>query len=89
MLSMSTPSSLEYNWSPPRQPNGPITAYILIFQFNNGSQSVTEQLSSNTTSFTLNNLFPYQLVTLNISAITTGGTGPAQVLTHRTNEYSK
>ncbi|XP_019853876.1 PREDICTED: hemicentin-1-like [Amphimedon queenslandica] len=86
-LSSSTSFSLEYKWSPPNTPNGNITHYTLLFLFNNGSQPLTVVLPDYVLSYNLTGLSPYQLVTLNISAATSIGNGPAGLLSNRTDQY--
>ena len=69
------PNSLTFNLQPPVAPNGAITAYTFYVTFDNGT-SITVVDRDLTGTFTLDNLFPYQLLSVAVSANTSAGEGP-------------
>ena len=81
-------------WSPPNIPNGVITAYTIYIDYNNdmleaGRIAVT---NSSTSHFTLEDLLPFQLVTVEMTANTSVGegpkSGPIEVRTNPTGMYN-
>ena len=69
------PYSLTFDFAPPLVPNGVITVYTFYFTFDNGTSIIVVDRSL-TGRFVLENLFPYQLVTIEVSANTSVGEGP-------------
>jgi hypothetical protein len=67
--------SLTFTWDPPVRPNGVITAYTFYVTYDNGSSVVIVDHEA-TGVFLLDGLYPYQLVTVEVSANTTAGEGP-------------
>lgn len=73
----SSPSSVFVTWIPPSAQNGIISSYSLYINFTDGSPVVIRQSNSASTNYTVTSLQPYQLVTVQISASTEAGEGPA------------
>ena len=72
----NSPSSVLVTWIVPLTPNGIITGYNLYVNYSDGSPIAILQSSASTTNYTLTNLRPYQLVTVQVSASTVAGEGP-------------
>lgn len=72
----NTPSSVIVTWVEPTIPNGIITGYILYVNYSDGSPVVVLRSDASSTNYTLTNLQPYQLVTVQVSATTASGEGP-------------
>ena len=72
----NAPSSVIVTWVEPTVPNGIITGYILYVNYSDGSPVVVLQSGALPTNYTLINLQPYQLVTVQVSATTAAGEGP-------------
>ena len=71
-----TPSSVLITWIEPLMPNGVITSYNVYVNYSDGSPVAVLQASATLTNYTLTNLQPYQLVSVQVSASTTAGEGP-------------
>ena len=56
--------------------NGVITSYNLYVNYSDGSPLAVLQAGATTSNYTLSNLQPYQLVTVQVSASTAAGEGP-------------
>lgn len=74
MLS-STATILTLTWGPPDTPNGIITGYTLYVDYNNRSTAMYN-VNNETRSYALQNLRPYQNVSVQVSARTSVGEGP-------------
>ena len=62
-------------WSPPNIPNGVITAYTIYIDVNEEEDRIAVTNGS-TSHFTLEDLLPFQLVTVEMTANTSVGEGP-------------
>lgn len=62
-------------WDPPRAPNGIITQYTLYIGYENGTVDVF-YTNGETRSFNITNLYPFQIISIDISASTRIGEGP-------------
>ena len=56
--------------------NGVITNYNVYVNYSDGSPLAVLQAGADASNYTLTNLQPYQLVTVQMSANTTAGEGP-------------
>ena len=70
------PSSVLVTWVQPSTPNGVITSYTIYINYTDGTPTEIIQSRSSTTSYTVSNLQPYQLIIVEISASTSAGEGP-------------
>lgn len=64
------------SWKPPLIPNGVLTGYQLYVMYHNGSEMDVRYVSTQNTSFYIQNLSPDQLITVAMSAWTRVGEGP-------------
>ena len=86
----SSPSSVFVTWITPSTPNGIITGYSLYVNYSDGSPIAMLQSDTSTTNYTLTNLQPYQLVTVQVSARTAAGEGPlSEPAMGRAREYGR
>ncbi|XP_070295708.1 usherin-like [Salvelinus sp. IW2-2015] len=65
--------SVSVSWAPPAQPNGVITHYTLHLTSTLSLSHSTATVPGNTTSYSLYNLLPYQLYSLQVEACTPAG----------------
>uniref|UniRef100_A0A8C7Q6N4 Usher syndrome 2A (autosomal recessive, mild) n=1 Tax=Oncorhynchus mykiss TaxID=8022 RepID=A0A8C7Q6N4_ONCMY len=65
--------SVSVSWAPPAQPNGGITHYTLHLTSTLSLSHSTATVPGNTTSYSLYNLLPYQLYSLQVEACTPAG----------------
>ena len=84
-----TATSVSLEWRRPSVPNGVILHYIL--QYSTGTVTIPVTFNSdsdeyNVTSYTVESLNEYTNYTFNISAVTSGGTGPLATTSTRTSE---
>ena len=70
-------SSVLVSWNPPLTPNGNIISYTLYINYTDGSPVVVMRTDSDSTSYTVIRLQPYQMVSVRVSASTAAGEGPA------------
>ena len=70
-------SSVLISWDPPSDPNGIINHYTLYFM--EGSPTDTKTTTDASTSYTVEDLQPYQLVVVQVSASTSAGEGPKSI----------
>lgn len=68
------PSSVVVTWAPPLTPNGVITSYTIYINYTDGSP--VEAVRSESSTYTVTNLQPHQLIFVKISASTSAGEGP-------------
>ena len=71
----SSPYNLTVDWSTPFVPNGVIIGYTMYIDFLNGT-NITMKFDSQTLTYTILGLVPYQSVDVQLSASTTLGEGP-------------
>lgn len=71
-----TASSVLITWIEPTTPHGVVTSYNLYVNYSDGSPITAIQSGASATNYTLTNLQPYQLVTVQVSASTAVGEGP-------------
>ncbi len=84
----SSPSSVLITWIMPSTPNGIITSYSLYVNYSDGSPIAVLRSNASTTNYTIANLQPYQLVTVQVSGRTDAGEGPlSEPAMGRTREY--
>lgn len=69
-------SSVLVSWNPPPTPNGNIINYTLYINYTDSSPVMVMYTNSDSTSYTVTGLHPYQMVSVRISASTTAGEGP-------------
>ena len=84
-----TATSVSLEWRRPSVPNGVILDYILQYSTSTVTIPVTFNSDSdeyNVTSYTVESLNEYTNYTFNISAVTSGGTGPLAITSTRTSE---
>ena len=62
-------------WNPPNIPNGVITRYIVYAGYENGSVDVF-YVNGNSSAYNISNLYPFQIISVEISAGTIIGEGP-------------
>lgn len=70
-------------WNPPQIPNGVVTGYTLYIGHENGAVEVFST-DEQTTSYNVTNLFPYELISVKVTASTRIGEGPAAISEIRT-----
>lgn len=70
-------SSVLVSWNSPPTPNGIITSYTLYINYTDGSPVMVIHTNSDSTSYTVMGLQPYQMVSVRVSASTAAGEGPA------------
>lgn len=82
-------------WSPPNIPNGVITAYTIYIDYTDNDMLEADRIvvtNGSTSHFTLEDLLPFQLVTVEMTANTSVGegpkSGPIQVRTNPTGMYN-
>ena len=63
-------------WKPPLIPNGVLTGYRVYVTYHNGSERDIRDVSTQNTSYYVQNLSPHQLITIAMSARTQIGEGP-------------
>ena len=81
-----TSSYIIYSWFPPVKPNGVITAYQL--ECSGEGQEYRWTVRGSQTTTTLRGLLPYTNYSCSITAHTSVGGGPAEVLTVQSDEDS-
>ena len=62
-------------WNPPSVPNGIITGYTIYVGYENRSVDVFS-VNGQSTAYNITNLYPFQIINVQISASTTSGEGP-------------
>ena len=68
--------SVLVQWTPPTIPNGIILHYIVYINYTNGTQIPNRIVDGVSTLYLIEDLHPYQLVGVSLSAATIGGEGP-------------
>ena len=78
--------SVLVEWLPPEVPNGIITHYFIYINYNNGTYH-KRQVGAEYSLYLLEELRPYQMVGIRVSASTIAEEGPLSVeMSTRTNE---
>ena len=81
--------SVFIEWESPLTPNGIVIIYTVYVDYNNGSYD-DFNVSAVEKNFTLEKLYPYQLIGINLSASTIAGEGPiSTTVFERTSQTRK
>ena len=75
VFQVRSPHNVTVQWSPPSVPNGIITHYTIHIHYENGTHNVFS-VDGQSTSYNITDLFPYQIISVDIAASTVIGEGP-------------
>ena len=75
VLDNQSPYRVLLVWNPPNMPNGVITHYTIYVGYENRSVNVFN-VNRTSTAYNISNLYPFQIINVEISASTTVGEGP-------------
>lgn len=75
VLDDQNPYRILVHWNPPNMPNGVITRYTIYVGYENGSVDAYH-VNGNSVAYNVSNLYPFQIINVEISAGTVVGEGP-------------